>query len=82
MSQTDPANETTPHTEDAPRRVRIEIDLGNAAFTGEDGPHEEIARILKDIAARITWHRPTASTFRLHDVNGNSCGFFDIGAGG
>lgn len=53
---------------------RIEIDTGNAAF--EDVPGYEVARILRDLAERLT----DASTGEgaVMDVNGNEVGTWEL----
>lgn len=56
-------------------RITITIETGNAAF--EDEPATEIARILRDIAARFE----AGSAFggvQVRDINGNTCGGIEI----
>ena len=57
-------------------RITISIDTGNAAFNDE--PATEIARILRDLAARFEAGGDLTSTL-LRDINGNVCGYADIG---
>jgi hypothetical protein len=55
-------------------KLKIEIELDNAAFEGESGP-EEIAWILAGIADRLP--APLTETTRgiiLRDSNGNTVG--------
>jgi len=50
--------------------ITIEISSGGAAFVDE-GPREEIARILRELAIRIEeGQTPTI----VRDLNGNKCG--------
>lgn len=58
-------------------KLRIEIDLDNAAFM-EGGP-AEVERILIDVASRIPDPLDqTGGELSLHDLNGNYCGFARI----
>lgn len=55
--------------------LTIEIETGNAAF--EDAPSCEVARILRELAARIEREMPVpkhaldVGAWALRDVNGN-----------
>lgn len=55
---------------------KLEIDTGNAAFEDE-GKGYEIARILRDIAAKV---ENGADSGSVRDLNGNKVGTFDVGA--
>ena len=51
----------------------ITIDSENAAFTGDNaGP--ELARILRNIAERVSTDLPDDATMKIYDVNGNAVG--------
>ena len=53
---------------------KLTIDTDNAAFGGEPYElHEEVARILKEVAAKLQERGPTDG-FALHDLNGNDVG--------
>jgi len=49
--------------------VTIQIQDSGSAF--DDNPHEEVARILKDLANSI---RQGVERTKLYDINGNVCG--------
>lgn len=51
-------------------KLEVEIDLGNAAFEGDNRP-VEVARILRALADRID---TGATDGLLHDINGNRVG--------
>lgn len=52
-------------------RVTIKIDCNNAAFDGQ--PHEELHRILTNLANRIL-HTGEVDDAAVMDINGNDCG--------
>jgi hypothetical protein len=55
---------------------RLTIDTGNAAFEGDDAGHE-LARILRNLAAKLEANGPPAKRgdpWPLYDVNGNRVG--------
>ena len=54
--------------------IKIEINIDNAAFSPE--PEEELARILRVMAAKLDTMR--IGTFCLRDVNGNAVGTFEV----
>lgn len=54
--------------------ITITIETGNAAF--DDSPTAEIARILRDLAARF--ERDGLPPSKVFDANGNSCGRVEI----
>ena len=54
--------------------LRIEIDLGNAAF--DDDPFPEVARILLQYARVAT--EIALLTCKLYDINGNRVGKAEI----
>jgi hypothetical protein len=51
------------------RKFRVEIDTFNAAF--EDGAHQEVARILREIADRV---EQGSDGGPVRDINGNTVG--------
>lgn len=55
---------------------KLEIDTGNAAFEDE-GKGYEIARILRDLAAKV---ENGADSGSVRDLNGNKVGTFEVGA--
>lgn len=55
---------------------KLEIDTGNAAFDYGDKGYE-IARILRDIAAKV---ENGADSGSVRDLNGNKVGTFEVGA--
>lgn len=54
-------------------KFSLEFDMGNAAFD-DDACGAEVARILRDIAARCEDGPPTVGVIR--DINGNRVGKF------
>lgn len=50
--------------------MRLTIKTDNAAFT--DNPREEVARILRDAAAKVSLGYPLP--MNLFDINGNKVG--------
>ncbi len=54
-------------------RFTLTIDCDNAAF--EEQPAQELARILRDVAARIERGTDCGT---VHDINGNTVGRFDM----
>lgn len=56
------------------KEIVITIDTTNDAFMPE--PHNEIARILKQIAHNITTHRSLPSSVR--DINGNTAATIEV----
>jgi hypothetical protein len=58
-------------------KLRLQMDLGNAAFDREDGPAmPEVNRILLDLA-RNTEFTP-GSNGKLYDLNGNHVGDWHV----
>jgi len=57
-------------------RLTITIRMDNAAFTDNDDPSHEAARILRDLAQRIDGHPyfSPGHSQALHDANGNEVG--------
>jgi hypothetical protein len=56
-------------------KVKISIDIENAAFVGEAGT--EVARILRELASKIAENAPYPhewEDFRVRDINGNTVG--------
>lgn len=53
------------------KSITIKIRMDNAAF--EYDPAFEVARILHEFADDLTEGFP-ANEYKLHDVNGNTCG--------
>ena len=62
---------TAAKTEDN-EMFRIEIQTDNAAFDPDPGP--ELARILRELAARLDDGVDLAEPIRLRDINGNTVG--------
>lgn len=57
-------------------KMKIAIDLGNAAFSDGNSGHE-CARILRELADKIEWFdiaRPDPNLSNLRDINGNTVG--------
>lgn len=52
-------------------KLTISIDCDNAAFE-DSGPENELARILRDLAARL--ERDGMNPVTLRDINGNTVG--------
>lgn len=59
--------------------IRIEIRTANAAFSGDDYG-AEVARILRELAARLEGHSAlqAGSVILLRDVNGNTVGRMEV----
>ncbi len=53
------------------QEMTLSFDLGNAAFDTPDNRRHEIARILTDVALRVTRGETIGTLF---DVNGNKVG--------
>lgn len=53
-------------------KFRLSIDCGNAAF--EDHAPGEVARILRELAARMEHHASLPDVLHMFDVNGNHVG--------
>lgn len=51
---------------------KLSIDCGNAAFA--DHAPGEVARILRELAARMEPHATLPDVLRMFDVNGNYVG--------
>jgi hypothetical protein len=62
-----------------PKRYRITIETGNAAFADGNGL-AEVARILRELAERIEDRACFPEVMRLYDVNGNHVGEAKAGA--
>lgn len=58
-------------------KIKMDIDMGNAAFEHMAGA--EVARILRHLADRIAdCPMESLEGCRLHDINGNFVGRFDV----
>lgn len=55
-------------------KLRIEIEMGNAAFA--DDPGAEVERIIRRVAESMTYSM--GSYMNLRDSNGNRCGFAEV----
>ena len=59
----------------------LTIDTSNAAFGPTPADRgAEIARILAKIGAALQTGYPSAQGEKLHDINGNACGSFELTA--
>lgn len=59
-------------------KLRIEIELDNAAFEGDYGP-SEVEGVLNDVVSRLPAPlRHTGRKLNLHDSNGNHVGYAEI----
>lgn len=56
-----------------PKRYRVTLDTGNAAFADGEAP-AEVARILRELAERIESRGCLPEVIRLYDLNGNHVG--------
>lgn len=56
-----------------PTRFTVRIDTVNAAFDGEDAAADEVARILRALAARLE-EDGFQLTSTLRDISGNTVG--------
>lgn len=54
----------------------LKMETENAAFTNGGSPHFEVARILRELAARLERVKPTEGTLR--DDNGNKVGDWSL----
>ncbi len=62
-------------------QFKVEIDMSNAAFDAPLGRGCEIARLLREITRQIEEldiDEPRPERVPLHDINGNSVGYFAI----
>jgi len=57
-------------------KLRIEIDLGNAAF--DVVPENEVCRLLHEASVRVSEYGIQKAAGRLLDINGNTCGKVEI----
>lgn len=63
-------------------KFTLEIECDNDAFAGD--PSAEVARILRDVAARIEYTPLNGRAVPIgtaRDINGNRVGFFRFGEG-
>lgn len=59
--------------------LTIKIEMDNAAFGNDDYSREtEIKRILKSVCWQMEGQTAAGSSFSLHDLNGNKCGFYGV----
>jgi hypothetical protein len=56
--------------------LTIKIDMDNEAFAESNG--QEVSRILVEFAGR-GWDFVIHDSGRLRDINGNSCGLWQVG---
>ena len=56
--------------------VVLKIDSGNAAFS--EHPHQEVQRLLRQVADRIGRDNSDSIFIPLKDVNGNTVGHFSL----
>jgi len=60
--------------------AKLQINMGNAAFDGDDAPHE-LCRIFQEIADKLGEDSEIVTfggKMTLRDINGNTVGFLKI----